>query len=100
MARVHDEASIVEATGGLVTVDGPGIAVTLTAEAAAETADRLLECADQVFVARGRQEPTISEPNRIRHRDRALNYHQKSPESSPIKQIQANARKLGEENFC
>jgi hypothetical protein len=42
-SRTHSSASDVVAVQGVVIVDGPdGVAVTLTSEAAEETADRLL----------------------------------------------------------
>lgn len=42
--QTYDNASEVDAEGGEVVVDGPdGVAVTLTAEAALETSDRLLK---------------------------------------------------------
>ena len=42
MNKVHDEASDVDAEEGAVIVDGPdGVAVSLTPEAALETADKL-----------------------------------------------------------
>ena len=58
VTKVHDEASIVSNAAGAVAMDGPGgVAVTLTPEAAAETADRLLECANEALVTRERQDP-------------------------------------------
>ncbi len=44
--KVHDEPSQVDAENGDVVVDGPdGVAVTLTADAALETSDRIEDAA-------------------------------------------------------
>ena len=73
MAEVYNEPSTVAMTNGVVTVDGPGnTAVTLTPEAAAETADRLLECADKAFVERGQHVLDEPSPRRERHNARAI----------------------------
>ena len=48
MTKVHDSASKVAAERGHVTVDGPGgVALTLTANAAVKTADRLKRAGEE-----------------------------------------------------
>lgn len=56
--KLHDEPSEVDADEGQVLVDGPdGVSVSLTPEAALETADRLVEGA---MMAKGQQVSAVA----------------------------------------